>query len=53
MIRRADEFFLEGSRRLVEAAEAALEMLARRNQLAACEEKDVSTEGIPVDVDEQ
>jgi hypothetical protein len=47
----------EGARRLVEAAEHALELLARRDQLAAVEERDVSTEGMPdrdvdVDVDE-
>jgi hypothetical protein len=45
----------KGARRLVEAAEHALELLARRDQLATVEERDVSTEGMPdrdVDVDE-
>lgn len=37
----------EGARRLVEAAELALEMLARRDQLAGASERDVSTERMP------
>lgn len=36
---------------MVEAAEVALEMLARRDQLAVAEEKDVGTEGMPEDED--
>ena len=46
--------YSEGSRRLGEAAELALEMLARRDELAAVSERlatvserNVSTEGVP------
>jgi len=33
----------EGARKLIEAAELALEMLARRDQLVAAEERDVTS----------
>ena len=43
--------YSEGTRRLVNAAELALEMLARRDELAASSEQDVSTEWMPDQVE--
>ncbi|KAF8268326.1 hypothetical protein EI94DRAFT_1727948 [Lactarius quietus] len=40
---------LQGARRLIEAAELAMEMLARRDQLAVVPEQDVGTEGVSKD----